>query len=223
MRPRYRGILFDLDGTLVDSLELILSSYRHTIAEHLGTVLPDEAWLDTMGMPLNVQLRSFAESEDQLERMFSTYIAHNETHHDRLIRPFPGMRQAITALHGAGYRLCVVTSKIREHAERELRSCLLAEFFADIISANDVEKPKPHPEPVLRGLEALKLVATEALFVGDSLHDLRAGQAAGVATAAALWGPFGRERLSAGKPSHWLEDVADLLALLGLSATDEDG
>ncbi len=73
-----------------------------------------------------------------------------------------------------------------------------------------------------RGLEALESLRAEALFVGDSLHDLRAGQAAGVATAAALWGPFGRARLSAGKPDHWLEDIADLLALLSLNLTDVD-
>ncbi len=223
MTPRYRGILFDLDGTLVDSLELILSSYRHTMAEHLGAAPPDDAWLNTMGMPLHVQLRSFAESEGQLESMFRTYVIHNESQHDRLIRPFPSMRQAIAELHSAGYGLCVVTSKIREHAERELGTCQLAEFFTHIVSADDVENPKPDPEPVFRGLAALESLQAETLFVGDSLYDLQAGRAAGVATAAALWGPFGRARLSAGKPEHWLEDIVDLLELLNLSPTDVDG
>jgi len=220
---RYRGVLFDLDGTLVDSLDLILSSYRHTMREHLGRVPPDEEWLRTMGMPLRVQLTSFAESPEQLETMFQTYIEHNQAYHDRLIRSFPGMRQALSTLHRVGYRLGVVTSKIRDHALRELRTCGLDGLVDGLVSANDVERPKPHPEPVERGLRSLDLLAADVVLVGDSLYDLQAGRAAGVHTAAALWGPFGRERLAAGEPNFWLEHVSELLELLHVEAEEVRG
>ncbi|UCF21069.1 MAG: HAD-IA family hydrolase [Gemmatimonadota bacterium] len=219
-RPPYFGILFDLDGTLVDSLELILSSYRHTMAEHVGRVPPDDAWLRTMGMPLRVQLRSFADSPAQLEAMFRTYVAHNAAHHDRLVREFPGMTAAVTALRNAGFRLGVVTSKIRDHARRELRSCGLDGLFTSLVSADDVTEPKPHPQPVIKGLESLDLDPADALFVGDSLYDLQAGRAAGVRTAAALWGPFDRDRLAEGTPDYWLEDISELLVILQATPSD---
>lgn len=214
MTHRYRGVLFDLDGTLVDTLALILSSYRHTMEQHLGRVPPDEVWLSTMGRPLRVQLQDFAETPAQLEAMMATYLAHNEDHQERMIRPFPGMREAVSTLSDAGYRLGVVTSKIREHAQRELDSCGLARYFDGLVSASDVDEPKPDPEPVRRGLTLIELDPGETLLVGDSLYDLQAGRAAGTATAAALWGPFDRQRLAPGNPDYWLPEIGALLELL---------
>lgn len=218
-----RGVLFDLDGTLVDSLELILSSYRHTMRSHLGRVPPDEDWLRTMGTPLKDQLAAFAPSPEVANAMFHTYISHNEENAARLVRTFPGMRDGVEALHRAGFRLAVVTSKLRENALRELRSCGMDAYFTTLVSASDVERPKPHPEPVLAALRELDLRPADALFVGDSLYDLAAGRAAGVATAAALWGPFDRERLREGEPDHWLADVRALLSLLDVRGDGRHG
>ena len=146
--------------------------------------------------------------------MFQTYIEHNQAHHDRLIRLFPGMREALSMLHRAGYRLGVVTSKIRDNALRELRTSGLEGLFDSLTSAEDVDRPKPDPEPVERARRSLDLPAADVLLVGDSLYDLQAGRAAGVHTAAALWGPFSRERLAAGEPHYWLHDIDELLELL---------
>jgi len=216
----YSGILFDLDGTLVDSLDLILSSYRHTMSVHLGHVPPEDAWLATMGTPLRSQLESFGDDPVQLEAMFQTYVAHNQANHDRLIRLFPGMREGVVKLRKAGYRLCVVTSKIGEHAIRELRDSGLDGLFDGLVSVDDVRRPKPDPEPVRLALEKLGVGAPDALMVGDSLHDLEAARAAGVDAAAALWGPFRREQLEKGSPTYWVEDMKDLLAILDLDLED---
>lgn len=223
MNSSYRGVLFDLDGTLVDSIDLILASYRHTMEVHLGRVPPDEQWKNTMGTPLRQQLQKFADSPEQAEAMFRTYIEHNEANHERLIRPFPGMRQATSALRRAGYRLAVVTSKLGENAERELHSCGLDGLFDGLVSASDVQQPKPHPEPVVLGLQSIELDAAEALLVGDSIYDLLAGRAAGVDTAAALWGPFDRQQLAEGRPDYWLESIEQLLALLSVAAQEGNG
>jgi len=222
LTKKYEGVLFDLDGTLVDSLELILSSYRHTMSQHLGRECPDEEWLNTMGKPLKVQLQSFAESPEQLEKMFHTYVAHNEAHHRQLIRPFPRMKQTVTALKRAGYRLAVVTSKIRDHALRELRTCELEGLFDGLVSASDVRRPKPDAEPTISGLQSIAVAAVDALLVGDSLFDLLSARAAGVDTAAALWGPFDRIRLGPGKPKYWLEEASELLPLLGVTPEPRD-
>lgn len=222
-RPRYRGVLFDLDGTLVDSLELILSSYRHTMAEHLGRVPPDEEWLRTMGRPLKEQLREFADSDEGARAMFETYLEHNERHHDRLVRSFPGMREAVGALGSRGYRLAVVTSKLRDQAIREIGTCGLDGHFEVLVCADDVERPKPDPEPVRQAIDRLGLAPGELLFVGDSIYDLQAGDAAGVDTAAALWGPFDREQLAPGQPEYWLETIPELLRLLSASGHPAHG
>jgi pyrophosphatase PpaX len=223
LTARYRGILFDLDGTLVDSIDLILASYRHTMKTHLGRVPPDDEWRNTMGTPLRAQLKSFASSPEQAESMFRTYIEHNEANHERLIRPFPGMREAAVALRRAGYRLAIVTSKLGANAERELRTCGLDGLFDGLVSASDVRRPKPDPEPVVMGLQRIDLPAADALLVGDSLYDLHAGRAAGVDTAAALWGPFDRRHLAAGRPDHWLETIDQLLALLNVQSWNGNG
>jgi len=221
--PRYEAVLFDLDGTLVDTLELILASYRYTMEKHLGNVPPDEEWLRTMGTPLMIQLRDFAQTAEQAEAMLQTYLDHNEEHQESLIRSFPGALDAVRAIRAAGYRLGVVTSKLGDNARRELISCGFDGLFDALVSASDVERPKPHPEPVLRGLAAIGAEPAATLLVGDSVYDLQAGRAAGVDTAAALWGPFDRDALAPGAPDYWLEDIAALLELLDLSAGGEGG
>ena len=216
-RP-FRTVLLDLDGTLVDSEELILASFRHTLREHRGAVPPDAEWLEGMGRPLHVQLAGFARDEDETRAMVETYLAHNREAHDRLIRPFPGVRELVGRASEAGYTLGIVTSKRRESALRGLEVCGFERgWFAAVVTASDVEAFKPDPAPVLQALrEAGDREASEALFVGDSIHDLRAGRAAGTATGAALWGPNEREGLAEGRPDLWLAEPAALEeALLG--------
>lgn len=207
------AFLFDLDGTLIDSVELILSSYRHTMQVHRGTVPPDGLWLAGLGTPITVQFRHFTNDPAEIEAMVTTYRAHNHAHHDRLVREYPGVGEALTGLHGRGRRLAVVTSKLRETARRGLERCGLSRFFDVLVCADDVTKPKPDPEPVHRALECLGVGAERAVFVGDSSHDMKAGRAAGVRTAAALWGPFPREALAVHMPDFWLSRPADISLL----------
>lgn len=210
-----RAVLFDLDGTLIDSRELILASYRHTMAVHLASVPPDEAWLRTMGTPLAVQLRDFARDEEQATAMLATYREHNARIHDRLVRSFGGVAETLRRLRERGFRLAVVTSKLGESAERGLQACGLSpEWFDALVTASDPVPHKPDPAPVRLALDRLDESPGRALFVGDSVWDLRAGRAAGVLTAAALWGPFERDTLEAERPDHLLERVEELLGLL---------
>lgn len=208
-------VLFDLDGTLIDSAELILASYRHTMLTHLGAVPPDQAWLRTMGTPLKAQLRDFARSETEAAAMLATYRTHNARLHDRLVRSFPGMGDTLLWLRRRGVRLGVVTSKLRDSAERGLAACeLRRSWFDAIVTASDPVPHKPDPAPVRLALERMGEVAWRATFVGDSVWDVRAGRAAGTATAAALWGRSGREPLAAEKPDHFLERVEEVRKLV---------
>lgn len=205
--------LFDLDGTLIDSIELILRSYRHTIRAHQGRQLADDVWMSGLGTPLWVQFRQFTDDPAEIDAMVATYRAYNLAHHDELVRPYDGVVDAVRALARRGKTLALVTSKLRSGAIRGLRVAGLDDAFTVIVGADDVTHPKPHPEPVLTALERLGTGAAEAVFIGDSRHDMACGRAAGVKTAAALWGPFDRTDLEDSAPDYWLERPEDLSLL----------
>lgn len=211
---RWSAVLFDLDGTLLDSVALILASFRHTFERHGLPDRSDREILDTMGTPLVDTLRSFSTEKVSIEALVETYREHSLGHHDAMARPYPGVAQVVRDLHAAGVPLGLVTSKKRHGAERGLRTLSLTECFGAVVSADDVTHGKPHPEPVERALRHLGTEPSETVFVGDSVHDVIAGRRAGVATAAVLWGPNGREVLSPAAPDHWVSDGVELRALL---------
>ena len=209
----WRGVFFDLDGTLADTVELILRSYRHTMLTHLGAPLPDERWLSTMGTPLRTQLLDFARDESEAAAMLETYTVFQRSVHDEMVRPFPGAQAVLHGLKERGARLAVVTSKRNEVARRTMEVCGLWDAVELVVGADDVRLGKPDPEPVHRALDALELRAHahEVLFVGDSPFDLRAGRAAGTRTAAVGWGAFERASLEAERPDYFLETLDQLL------------
>ncbi len=212
--PRPLALLFDLDGTLVDSVGLILGAFRHTFVTHLGTVPSDEAWIAGMGTPLRAQLRALVADEALLPAMIATYRAFQLEHHDRLLRAFDGVRETLALLRERGHPIALVTSKSNELAERAVRHVGLAAYLDALVGLESCERHKPHPEPVFRALEQLGRLPEEAVFVGDSPHDIAAGNAAGVTTVAALWGPFGRSALEAASPRYLIAHIAELPPLI---------
>ncbi|HYK81596.1 MAG TPA: HAD-IA family hydrolase [Gemmatimonadales bacterium] len=205
--------LFDLDGTLIDSIELILRSYRHTMRTHRGYEPPDDVWMTGLGTPLWVQFRHFSDDPAEIEAMVATYRAYNLAHHDAMVRPYAGVVDAVRTLRKRGKVLGLVTSKMRSGALRGLRVAALEDAFDVIVGSDEVTHSKPHPEPVLTALERLGAPASAAVFIGDSRHDIECGRAAGVRTAAVLWGPFDRTHLADLAPDYWLERPQDLTLL----------
>lgn len=213
----FRTIVFDLDGTLIDSLGLILASYRHTMDTHLGQRPPDAKWLEGVGTPLAVQMRGFARDDEEAAAMVETYTRHNLANHDTLVRQYPGVLEAVERLHDRGKVLAIATSKRAEATYMGLRACgFPTEWFAGIITADDVSRPKPDAQPVLMALDAAaESEPSRAVYVGDSVHDMRSGRGAGTATAAVLWGPNSRDTLGPERPDFWVESPADLDLFLG--------
>ncbi len=148
-----------------------------------------------------------------IEAMVATYREYHFAHHEESVKPYPDVVEVVTALAGRGARLGVVTSKLRSGAERGLKLTGLMDFFDTIVSADEVIRAKPHPEPVLAALERLGVDVKDAVFIGDSPHDIAAGREAGVATAGVLWGPFGREDLARAAADFLLESPAEILTL----------
>jgi pyrophosphatase PpaX len=207
-------LLFDLDGTLIDSIRLILDSYHHTLAAHGIPPRTDEDWLRGVGTPLNVQFAEWRDDLGKIEAMVATYRKYNLAHHDRMVTVYPGIVAAVGSIRAAGRRTGLVTSKNRQGALRGLTLVRLEAMMDVLVCADEVTNPKPHPEPVEKAVALLGADPATTVYVGDSIHDMVSGRAAGVRTAAALWGPFGREHLELATPDYWLETPADLLTLL---------
>jgi pyrophosphatase PpaX len=205
--------LFDLDGTLLDSVELILACYRHAVRTHLGLELDDEVCRRGLGTPLEAQFRAFTREPAQIATLIATYREHNRRHHDGLARPYPGAIETVRELRRRRARLGIVTSKGRAGVASALALMGLEQHFEVLVCAEDTGRHKPDPTPVRHALEQLGAAPDTAVFVGDSPHDLASGRAAGVRTAAAQWGPFTREELAVHAPDYWLDTPRCVLGL----------
>jgi pyrophosphatase PpaX len=211
---RFRTVLFDLDGTLVDSGAIILASFRHATSTVLRREIPDHELLAAVGGPgLREQMEAL--DAERAEELIEVYSAHNAGLHGGL-EPCPGVLDALESLHDDGRRLGVVTAKRR--ATLELAFEVLPElrrFFDVTIAAEDTERHKPNPDPLLFALERLGTGTEGAVYVGDSPFDVLAAKAAGIGSIAVTWGRIhSRERLEREAPDAVVETVEELLAAL---------
>ena len=211
------AVLFDLDGTVVNTIPHILASFRHATAEVLGAPLADEELLHHVGVPLARQMYYFTDDEATAERLLAAYRAFNRRTHDEMAQLFPNTLTALGALFAAGLPMAIVTSKSRMMAERAIDLFDLGRFFPIVVSADDTTVHKPDPAPVLLGAERLGVDPARAVYVGDSPADIESGKGAGAATVGATWGVASRERLAAVHPDAIIDDIGDLPALLGIA------
>jgi len=211
-------IFFDLDGTLLDSIPGIVASLRFTFETQLNFTRPDDILISGIGTPLDEQINvhyasefGAPPSEAQLIHLRETYIEHNLSTHDETIRAFPGVPELLDTLTSLQVPMGIVTSKPQSTARRGLNVCGLAAHFQFVIGYDDVEHPKPHPEPVLRAVTLSNAHPKDCLFVGDAPHDILAGRRAGVDTAGVLWGPFSAKILNEANPAYLFEKVSDVI------------
>jgi pyrophosphatase PpaX len=210
---RYPTVLFDLDGTLIDSGAMILASFRHATRAVLAREIPDDELVAACGgATIYEQMRTF--DTDRVEELVHAYRAHNEPLHADL-RAFPGVDDVLQRLADEGRKLGIVTSKRRRTVGLAFAVLPIAPYFGAVVTADDTPRHKPRPEPVLLALERLGSRPEEAAFVGDSPFDVRAGKAARVFTVAVSWGGIHpEERLreeGADVVVHDLEELVDVL------------
>ncbi len=200
--------LFDFDGTLVDTTELIHQSLRHATGEVLGRDdIPRETLLAHVGQPLPRQMELI--DAEKAELLLESYRRYNEENHDALIAEFPGIEASLERLRSAGIKVAVVTSKRRLSVEMALESFPGLRNVVDrFVTMEDTNEHKPHPEPLLRGLDLLGGVPREeAVYVGDSPFDVEAARAAGLTIVAVSWGAFSEGTLRAAEPDHLVPDI----------------
>jgi pyrophosphatase PpaX len=209
------AVLFDLDGTIADTIPLILACYREMMLEHFGHEGDPQAWLATVGRPLPISLRELAGSTEEALELRTIYKRIQARLHDDMVRAFDGIPEVVGREVARASRRAIVTSKGAPMTAKTMAVCGVAESFEVVITADHVERPKPDPEPVHVALERLGVRASErVLFIGDSAHDIEAGQAAGVTTVAVTWGALGRSALEAVKPTLLVDRVHELHPIL---------
>lgn len=207
-------LLFDLDGTLINTNELIIASFLHTLEFYKHPEYTREDIIEFIGEPLE---DSFAKVDPNLvDEMVKTYREHNISHHDNLVMEYPHVYDTIKTLHEKGYKLAVVTSKARVTVNMGLKLSKLDAFFDTIVTVDDVTRPKPDPEPINMALEKLGSGAHQSIMVGDSIFDIRSGKNADVTTAAVGWTIKGRHALEKESPDYILEKMSDLLDIIGV-------
>jgi pyrophosphatase PpaX len=212
LKTRIKAVLFDLDGTLLDTRELILASFRHATQEVMGTTVPDDELLGLVGIPLAEQCRIFYPQDPSL--LCDVYREHNHRVHDDMVRSFAGVEEALTALAGEGLRLAVVTSKRHKLAWHGLECFGLERFFEFLVGSDDFPEHKPEPGPLLEAARRMELEPGECCYVGDSPFDMRAARSASMLAVAVLWGMFSREELLAAGAQAVAATPAELLNLL---------
>ncbi len=209
---RFPVVLFDLDGTVVDSGGIILASMRHATQTVLGREIPDEALMAAVGGPgLEAQMLELG-GDDNLDALVRTYRAHNEPLHSELQTCF-GMDDVLLRLRAEGRRLGLVSAKRRSTVELAFAATEIGHLFDVVVGGDEAPRNKPAPDPLLLALERLGESPDRAVYVGDSPFDMAAAKAAGMAAIGVTWGGV-HERPALGEADLIVETPEELHAAL---------
>lgn len=212
------AVVFDWDGTLVDSKQALVASFQDTTAEVIGEPFPTaeedvERIVQVRGQEAFEEIAGGdRELYERIEEVFHrVYVAKQTT-----IEPFPGALETLARLHGAGLRLGIATSKARRRLDLEAERTGIGAFLDASVSGDEVAAAKPDPEAVAAAIAALGAEPARTLYVGDGPNDVLAGRDAGAITVAVTFG-FHPEEARAAAPDHVIDTLPDLLPLAGLT------
>jgi len=210
---RFETVLFDLDGTLIDSGHLILASFRFATQTVLGRAIPDQVLMANVGgHGIHAQMRAF--DAERADALVDAYREHNLAIHQQ-VRVFPGIVAELERLQSARCRLGIVTVKSRATVDVTFDVVPIRRFFETVVTGDDTDQHKPEPDPLFLALEYLSATPASAAYVGDSPFDIRAAKAAGMAAVAVGWGKIHSvDRLESERPDFVVrvpEELADVL------------
>ncbi|HIT66563.1 MAG TPA: HAD family hydrolase [Candidatus Merdisoma merdipullorum] len=214
----YRHLVFDIDGTIIDSANINMLSLQETIRELRGEVMPLEELYFSFGIPgiRTMEILGIPEPQKALKLWIQNYTAFAE----RLGMPlFPGMRETLEKLQSQGVSLGIITSKIREEYDDCFGKRQLLEFFPCVVTASDTPKGKPNPDPMLEYLKRTGASPEEVLYFGDTAYDMDCARLAGVDHALVLWGCMNPEGIEA---TYRLERVEDILQFASKKQPDAE-
>lgn len=207
-------VIFDFDGTLVNTNDVIIEAWQHTYKFYLGNEMPVDHITKCFGEPLLITMaREFPEVAP--EESAEVYRLHQREKADELVKLFPGIEDMLKSVKAAGYKVGVVTSRTKESTEFYMEKFGITDYFDSIVSCDDTDKHKPNPEPLLLGLRKLGAEAESTLMVGDSAFDIKCANNAGVKSVLVDWRITGADdKLKDCKVDYMIENPVDLLDVL---------
>lgn len=207
-------ILFDLDGTLLDTNELIMQSFEQLLERHYPGQYTRPDILPFLGPTLAETFNSMDPSKTEM--MIAEYREWNLANHDILASEFDGVKETLVQLKAQGIHMAIVSTKRNDVVQKGLKLLDIEELFETVVGLDDVQHPKPDPEPLNLAMERLGVSKEEVLMVGDNMHDILGGQHAGVRTAGVAWSLKGPEFLKTFNPDFMLTKITDLYDILGV-------
>ncbi|MFC4737021.1 pyrophosphatase PpaX [Bacillus daqingensis] len=205
-------VLFDLDGTLINTIDLIVASFEHTLNQYFPGVYGREDIAGFIGPPLSETFTRL--NPDYADDMISVYRRFNHAHHDELVKGYDGVHETLDYLQRHAYSLAVVTTKRSDTARKGLKLMNMEQYFPVVVALDHVSKWKPDPEPLLNALGQLNRRPAQAVMVGDSEHDILAGKNTGTRSAGVSWSIKGRDHLQRFEPDAMLEQMTDLISFV---------
>lgn len=208
-------ILFDFDGTLVNTNDVILASWQHTYRHYLGHEMPVDHITSCFGEPLLLTMEREFPGVDPQESA-DVYRQFQLENADKLVTIFPGIKELLADLKEAGYVLGIVTSRTRESALRYMDMFAITSYFSDLVTCDDTTVHKPNPEPILLAMSKLGASAEESIMIGDSPFDIKCANNAGVDSVMVNWRITCDETsvIDDAKVDYWLHQPSDLVELL---------
>jgi len=208
-------VLFDFDGTLMDTNEVILGSWQHTFKAFEGRERPAGEILKTFGEPLTTTIVKLLPNVN-VEEAVDIYRSFQRDKFGKMIRLFPGMPELLAALQSQGYKLGIVTSRLTGTTMQGLEKYDIKKHFDAVVTFDDTKKHKPDPDPVFCALEKLGSTAEEAIMLGDSKFDVLCARNAGVKSVLVGWSLAASEEDRTGEnaPDYIIESADELLAIL---------
>lgn len=205
-------LLFDLDGTLLDTNELIIQSFLHVFGKYYPGKFNREDVLPFMGPTL---IESFREmNPEKVDEMIELYRDFNISKHDSMVVAFDGVVETLKTLKEEGYKLAIVTSKLKKVAKMGTELTKIDEFFDVFVGHDDVKEHKPNPESLLLAMAKLGSKPEETMMIGDNFHDINAAKAAGTVSVGVAWSIRGREYIESYHPDYVIDSIQDLLEIL---------
>ncbi|WP_336637128.1 pyrophosphatase PpaX [Lysinibacillus fusiformis] len=207
-----KALLFDFDGTLLNTNELIIQTFMHVLNERFPGQFSPKDCLKFIGPSLKQTFNDIAPGEE--EALIAKYRAWNLEHHDELVSQYPDVVSTLEQLKAQGILLAIVSTKRNDTIDRGLSILGATHLFDVRIGTDNVKNVKPDPEPVLLALERLGVDKDDAIMIGDNSHDIEAGHRAGVRAAGVAWAIKGEAYLQQYQPEYILHHMTDLLDIV---------
>ncbi len=201
-----KAVLFDFDGTLINTNDLIFESYRVAFKKVLNREISMDEILSLYGKPLYSSLEVYGSAREDL---YNTYREFNAKHHDQMVNPFEGVYDGVKHIKDMGMLTGIVTSKRLHMVERGLNILNMSDMFDVIITPDDTQKTKPDPEPILKGCEKLDVLPENTVYVGDSVFDLEAGRRANTEICAVKYSVTPHEKLLEFNPEYFVDTIEE--------------